>query len=106
VEYDLVVNATSQQEAQEVVDAIQQQINTGMIGDYSVDPNYPINAKFTMQSMEKIRFECSKLALFLCFIIIWLGILCEILKLRIFFFIPVPGKTGIHSTTDPSIKCK
>jgi hypothetical protein len=51
VEYDLVVNATSQQEAQEIVAAVQQEINSGTIGNYTVDPNYPVNAMITMQGV-------------------------------------------------------
>ncbi|XP_031569463.1 uncharacterized protein LOC116303961, partial [Actinia tenebrosa] len=48
VKYELVVNATSREEAQEVINAIQDQVNTGMIGNYTVDPNYPVGAKITM----------------------------------------------------------
>jgi hypothetical protein len=80
VEYDLVVNATSRQEAQRVVDAIQQQINSGTFGNFSVDPDHPINANITMQGMEIRRLARSDLDIFLCFIIIWLDILCEIHK--------------------------
>ncbi|XP_031569482.1 uncharacterized protein LOC116303979 [Actinia tenebrosa] len=51
VEYDLFVNATSQQETQDFIDGLQQEIDSGTIGNYTVDPNHPLGAKITMQGM-------------------------------------------------------
>lgn len=49
VEYDLFVNATSQQEAQQFINEVQQQINSGTIGNYTVDPKHPLGANITNQ---------------------------------------------------------
>ncbi|XP_031563592.1 uncharacterized protein LOC116299097 [Actinia tenebrosa] len=47
VKYELAVNAISKEQAQEVIDCIQNQVNTGMIGNYKVDPNHPIEPTTT-----------------------------------------------------------
>lgn len=52
MEYELIVYASSREEAQEVINAIQDQVNKGKIGKYEVDSTHSLGAKITMTGIK------------------------------------------------------